>query len=317
MLFILVSLGLLLLVAWLIEWRLYLNTRDGFFSRQADWHLTHPTPMPVLFIGNSRISWHVNMPQLVSHYKVPMYCLTTDARSIPFFWYKFKTYIERNPLPKAIVLQCDLSSLTKNGMNQNTFYFKEKYLSYLLFDRLGINHYFENEKGYYAYETFIPLVRYIHFPEYALKHWRNERISPYATPGNYGSKQVEPIPNFKLPALNHANQLKKASRVLEFNYIDSFMDFCLKHDIRLLCIYPPQSYASYQSSYAKYRQSFETYFQSRQLQNRHFSGPEFSADSLFVNHLHLNKNGSNLFTQQLIAYLDSLQIPSLLTKKGR
>ena len=306
-LLILYTLGLL------AEYRLYRNTRELYYSRQADWHLYHRNKNKVLFIGNSRTSVQVDVPASIHYFDAPMYCLSQDARRVNVFWYKFKKYIERNPAPKAIVLQADISSLLSIGLNMNTFYGKDKYLSYLFFNQLGINQYFKHEEGFKTYETFVPLVRYIPYMSYLDAHWRKKFSDPYAAPSNYGSWLFKPEPGKKLTEIDVVKESQKklvqeGTDYIDLRYVDSFMTYCKKKNIFLVGVYPPQSWLSYQTENKEAVNRIQNMFEQRGIPYRNFNSPTYAADSLFYNHLHLNELGAKQYTHELNVWLDSLNL---------
>ncbi|MGI9192386.1 MAG: hypothetical protein ACR2IL_09690 [Chitinophagaceae bacterium] len=308
---LLVCMGLLFVLGLLAEYRLYRNTRELYYSRQADWHLYHRRKHQILFIGNSRTSVHVDVNAAMQHFEVPAYSLCQDARHMEFFWYKFKKYIERNPLPKVIVLQADISSLLAVGFNMNTFYGKDKYLTYLFANQLGINHYFENEEGYKAYEAYIPLVRYIHYKDYFLAHWNRKFSDPYAPPHNSGAWLIDPTPVAKLKSLDleveQKRKLKKQDlSTFDFTFLDSFITFAQQHRIQFMAVYPPQSWASYATESRVAIDSITNYCKVRQVPYRNFNRSDYAADSLFFNHIHLNAIGAKRYTAELIQWMDSL-----------
>ncbi|MBU3677430.1 MAG: hypothetical protein FGM54_09690 [Chitinophagaceae bacterium] len=217
--YLFICLGTLYVLGLLMEYRLYRNTRDLYYARQADWHLYHRKKHQILFIGNSRTSVHVDINMAMQHYGVSAYSLSQDARRMEFLWYKFRKYIERNPMPKAIVLQVDISSLLAIGLNMNTFYGKDKYLTYLFANQLGINHYFAHEEGYKAYEAYIPLVRYIPYPHHFVAHWNRKFSDPYEAPNNSGIWLNAPEPGKKLAAFDLEVEKK---RKLEGQDLSSF-----------------------------------------------------------------------------------------------
>jgi len=304
---------ILAVVGLAIEYRLYRNTRDVYYLRQADWHLYHSPKMKALFIGNSRMSVQVDMPTFVNTWGVPVYALCQDARAMRIFWFKFKKYVERNEAPKAVVLQLDITSLNLNGSNNNTFYGKEKYLTYLFADQLGINRCFEKDTGFYWYETVVPLIRYFAYPDFFSKHWKKAYENPYASPANYGSCLIKYDKQNKLDPLydsiTHKPRVNLYTNAqLDFTYVDSFYNYCSRNAIDLVAIMPPHSYSSYCLFNPTYEQAIVDYCKAKKLTFRNFNHPKYDGDSLFFNHLHVNEIGAKLFTNELMVYLDSIGI---------
>lgn len=310
--FVLVLLAGLYLLGLGVEYKLYRNTRDGYYVRQADWHLRHKKNIKALFVGNSRTSTQINLPALVDSYKVPMYCLGQDARRLDILWVKFKKYIERNPKPKVLVLQIDVGMLLNEGMTMSTFFGKDKYLTYLFGNQLGINHLFEKEEGYYWYEAVIPLIRYIPYPDYFIMHWRKQQSDPYAAPANYGIYLNKYDPSNKLKPITNNGHVKGEFNVyntneLLLNHIDSFVQFCQREQIKLIGVFPPQSYMSYKKSKSDSMSIYiGNYARKQGIIYRDFNDACYQHDSLFYNHIHVNERGAVIYTNHLNAFLDSV-----------
>lgn len=288
----------------LIEYRLYRNTRDVYYSYQASWHLYHRQRMQVLFIGNSRTGTHIDAPRFVKQYGVPMYTLKQTARGLTFLWHMFKKFTERNKLPSVIVLQTDPTILLNNSPNRNTFFDKEGYLSYLFFDNLGISQYLKHEAGFHWYETFIPLIRYIPYPTFFKTHWKKQCVDPYGYPGLYGTSLLPAVAGAKLLPLDIEGE--NLNDTIDFTYLDSFAQYCSKNGIRLVCVYPPQSWISFNAMNVNYEKQIKHHAEQLKVPYHNFSTPEFAADSLFKNHLHLNTIGVKYYNNALMDYLDSL-----------
>ncbi|MGI9192384.1 MAG: hypothetical protein ACR2IL_09680 [Chitinophagaceae bacterium] len=314
---LLICLIVLYVLGLLAEYKLYRNTRDRFYVTQADWHLYHRNKPQVLFMGNSRMAWQVNVPQIINHFDVPMYNLSQDSRQMKELWYKFKTYVERNGNPRVLVLQCDASSLSAVSFNQETFFGKDRYLTYLFFDQLHINHLFKQEKGFHDYETYIPLIRYFEYPEHFWAYWNKKSSNPYESPNNYGSHlftndTIDTLGSVQKTYVTFLNKTNPNFYV-NFNYLDSFKNYCDNQQLKLVLVFPPQSTLSYKLFRPNHLKRIDSFLNQRALVNRNFNGPRYADDKLFYNHMHLNDRGANLFTDELIAYLDSIGIQHYLT----
>lgn len=295
-----------------MEYVLYRNTQQLVYDKQADWHYRHTQKNELIFMGNSRIYNHIDIPSLISHFNVPMYGLCQNARQIDFLLYKFKEYLKRNPPPKVLVVQLDPLFLLDKSLTKNTLFAKEKYLSYMFADNLGMNHLINRENGFHWYETVVPLIRYIHYPDLFKKHWNKEYLDPYGTTLNYGTML---LPYDSIHTLINLKKIKKPPTFfrerLSFRYLDTLVTFCKAQHIQVVGIYPPQSTVSYAYTDAVCPgkpQAILAYAQKHHIPYVNFNGPEYMNDSLFNNHMHLNKRGTAVFTKQLIHFLDSIQI---------
>ncbi|MBU3677429.1 MAG: hypothetical protein FGM54_09685 [Chitinophagaceae bacterium] len=75
-----------------------------------------------------------------------------------------------------------------------------------------------------------------------------------------------------------------------------------------MAVYPPQSWASYATESREAIDSIANFCLHRQIPYRNFNGPQYAADSLFFNHIHLNAIGAKQYTAEMIAWMDSLQV---------
>lgn len=294
-----------------IEYILYRNTQNDFYIRQADWHLKHPRPIQVLFLGNSRTGAHIYLPSIIKKWETTMYVLGVEGGGIEDFWRKFKVFAARNTLPKTVVLQFDPPALIDRRFDVDTFIHKERFLSYLLLNNLGINQWLSTKYGYEDYDAYIPLVRYIPYPEMLRMHLFKQASEPYNSPYEFyakvksleGSDAFEPLKDYI-----HAPIF---TRNLAFQYADSFYQYCQQNKVQLVGIYPPQSNVTYNIMQKKYRRTLDSFLYTHpNMPFNDFNTHEFAHDSLFRNHMHLNVEGVALYTNKLEEWLNAIGVKS-------
>lgn len=271
------------------------NIKDNQFLLQEDWHIIHSDVNKILFIGNSRTWSQIDAEKISLQLGQKTYVLSQDGRDSRILFHKFKTYLARNIQPEKIFLQFDPYFI--NPLNDGTFYGKDNYLRYIYKDRLGINHLFENEKGYNKFETFIPLKRYfstrngiqILYNHITNKNQNNKSFRFGSEPQKFAWQNKS---NFENPDVT-TGQLK-------YDYIDSMIQLCNKMSIKITLIYPPQSYPSYLKVEPTILKSLKSFAQSRKIEFWNFNGMKYNNKNIFYNHMHLNDKGSLIYTNDLL-----------------
>jgi hypothetical protein len=300
---------LFLITVYLIELLIYINTDSERYLLQADWHIKHPLQNDILIIGNSRVFVQIDGKLLSKILGVKCYALAQDGRDSKVLWNKFKVYLNNNQAPDRVVFQLDPSFIPTKSINDNTFYGKNDYISYLFMDRLNINSVFSKELGFEKYDEYFPLVRYVHYPELFDKHLFR-RSAPVTDEGFYldSSLAFGTSPKFWFWNDNPIGQSDwshpdKISGKISFSYVDSFRIYCKANEIDLKFIYPPQSYISYCRVDSTLIDEMIVYAKKYNLSYKNFNSTKFNDTSLFYNHMHLNHKGASLFTYELGNYL--------------
>jgi hypothetical protein len=294
---------LLLIVGGIIEYVIYRNTLNRQYLLQADWDSKVNENYDALFIGNSRLWVQMDLKLLNSETSTKNYALSQDGSKIDLLWYKFHNYLKNNNLPKSIYLQFDPYFLTY--LNAGTFYGKENYLSYIFFDRLGIDSLFNGLDGFNKLETFIPLIRYYGYPtefkEHVLgrmlkrdKMWRDSSRFNYGT-----SPQQWYWSNFNKGTKKWENP-EYTYKPMDFSFVDSFRIYCSDHNIKLILYYPPQTWRSYNRVALNLKNQLVKYASKYDLVFYNFNNSNYDDTSLFYNHMHLNAKGASKFTNEMM-----------------
>jgi hypothetical protein len=272
------------------------NIQNNQYQLQEDWHVRHKYYHKYLFVGNSRTYVHVDVKHLSEKLNISSYCLAQNGRNARILFFKLKKYLELNRAPEKIFLQFDPYFL--GDRNNGTFYGKENYLGYIFHDRLGINTIFSNELGFNLIEVYLPLKRYFEISNgktILMHHLLNLKSSDHEK-FKYGSdpQQAEWQEN-----ANWDNP-ERTSGNLSFTYIDSVVNICKHNNIQLIFLYPPQSYPSYQKIDDNLLHQLEQYKDMKKVLFWNFNHIKYDDSRLFYNHMHLNSNGSFIYTNDLV-----------------
>ena len=293
---------LLFVIGYGLELIIYYNTKNKQYALQADWDNKIQENYDNLFVGNSRLWVQLDLKSFNQQTNVKSYALSQDGGKVDVLWSKFKVYLKNNRAPRRIFLQFDPYFLSY--LNKNTFYGKENYLSYIFFDRLGINKLFYGLVGFNYYEVYLPIIRYWGFSEVSKEHvfgkilkkddfWKNPKTFKYGTnPQNWHWAQFSDTKTWQNPELTN--------KPMDLTYVDSFRNYCNKNHVNLTLYYPPQSWLSYQKVDIKLKKELMEYAYKNKLIYWNFNNPNYNDSALFYNHMHMNKKGTERFTLELI-----------------
>ena len=294
----------------ILEVIIWNNVSNTQYLLQADWHIKRNYTNKVLFIGNSRTWVHVDVKEFSSQTQVKAYSLAQNGRGSEVLWYKFIKYMENNPPPELIYLQFDPTFTIIEGLQANTFYGKENYLSYLFLNNLKINKNFSKERGYNGFEQYVPLIRYIGYKDLFIRHLlKHDKIQTKNPESDYRLFEYGSNPskwlwgNIKESRWNTPN---KTIGKLNFQYIDSFVTYCRQNSIELNLIYPPQSYPSYGKVSQSLIDTLNNYSKRKNIPFKNFNSPSYNDSTMFYMHIHLNTKGAKQYTNELIHHYDSL-----------
>lgn len=285
-----------------LEIIIHKNTKHKRYLIQEDWHCLQNKNYSILLIGNSRVWTQLDTKKISQALNKKAYTLGQDGRHIDVLWAKFKTYIKDNEKPDQVFLQFDPYFISK-GLTKKTFFGKENYLSYLFFDRLGINHVFKDDYGYHWYDEYLPLVRYVGYKRILFSHILGKLDSRTDTSGfQYGSMiqtKLKESPTWKS---KWENPLSTDLVFYNIAYVDSFIIYCNKNKIDLHLFYPPQSWPSYKMVSQKNIVDLNNYAKSKKTDYYNFNDIKYNDSTLFYNHTHLNFNGIPIFTEDFLNY---------------
>lgn len=302
-LFVCVSCIVFCCMAFGIEWLIEKNLQTGQFQLQEDWHVVHAPKNDFLFMGNSRTWRQVDTELLSKTMGIKAYSLSQDGREARLLFYKLKVYLARNQKPKHIFLEFDPTIV--NDIMKNVFFDKHKFMGYLYHDRLHINHVVEKQIGYSWLDVYVPLKRYFSDTKGLNILCRHLKLLQDPEKRHYAYGSIPKAGAFRSHTTWH-NPLPTFGKV-NTQFVDSIVELCQTHQIKLTLIYPPQSFPSYQKVDAKLINGLTAYAKTKKLNYWNFNGNRYNQKGLFYNHMHLNKIGALKYTRQLMDSIYALK----------
>lgn len=298
-----VLLLLIICIAFLLEAVIQKNTSNKQFLSHANWNNHINANFDLLFIGNSRVWIQINAELISKKTNLKTFNLTQDGRGANILWYKFRQYLKNNTPPKEIFLQFDNKFIS--DIYRKSYYGKENYLLYVYNNPLQLNSLFKEEFGFNDFETHIPLIRYYHNQDILYAHitgiqkcdWVDRKTYKYSYAPMYYYWNENKIWNaiWDKPLIYEYN----ANNI---NYIDSFRIYCQDNNVKLHLFHPPQSWSSYNKRTKNNTQILQNYINKYRLEYHDFNNIIYNDSTLFYNHTHLNYNGSQIFTNQIIQW---------------
>lgn len=253
----------------------------------------------IAIYGSSR-AWVGISPKILSNsLNQQVYNFGLDGHSFWLQYLRHLEYFKNNKPPKHIVLAVDFNSLQK----RSDLYLYKQFLPYMLWNK-DIKYFTKSYKGFNKLEYDIPLIRY--FGEStalkeSLKVVLNEKTEQlYRIKGYKGinknwttdfDKAKKQMSSYKVSLDNDSVELLKL-----------FLSECLEKNIKLTIIYTPeyiegQHFIDGRNEVIMLYQSFANEFNMRFL-NYSDNSICYNKD-FFYNATHLNKKGSEIFSQIL------------------
>ncbi|MFR9165329.1 MAG: hypothetical protein ACLVKO_03510 [Dysgonomonas sp.] len=257
-----------------------------------------------LIYGSSRAYEHIDPLVIERKTGLRTYNLGLDGQHFFLHRLRHEEYLKHNKKPRYIIYSMDMSTLTKpKGVyNQRQFYpfmFNNKHMmKYLL-------HY----EGFTYYDFFVPLLRYIGEPD-LLTEIGTDIFNP--------SIQSKPCRIRGYHGMDQAwnKDLENAKKKMEFRRIeidsmsilmfDEFLEKSIDNQIKFIFVYTPQ-YIEGQEFIINKDSVVNLY---KEISKRHkIPFIDYSTDSMsfnkkyFYNSSHMNKIGSQLFSDRFTDYL--------------
>ncbi|MBC7747130.1 MAG: hypothetical protein H7Z76_00880 [Methylotenera sp.] len=256
----------------------------------------------VLVYGSSRAWKHINSQLLEDSLGMSTYNLGMDGQLFWLEYLRHKIYLQYNHAPKLILLSLDIHSLERN----EELYNKNQFLPYMLWNK-DIYQFTSPYKGFTWVDYNIPLVRYL-FNQKATIHTIISTAKPnQEKTRNKGYKGVDLPWDVKLEIANKRKGLYNAyvdSAALKL--LEQFVTECATKKIELILVYAPE-YIESQKFFSHKNDVMATYTSLAQKHHLRFlnylSHTLCSHKDLFFNNTHLNKKGSDLFSEKLAADL--------------
>ena len=269
----------------------------------------------IIVNGSSRAWVQINPTMIENSLKVPTYNLGIDGHN---FWLqnlRYQLFLKNNPKPKLIIHSVDSGTLVK----MSELYNPNQFLPFMLWNE-DIKKATSIYKGYTFLDFYIPLIRYYGKSD-ALMSALKVLIRPQ-------TNLIKRIKGYQGQDESWNTDFDKAKKEMKFfkatqdtfliKIFDNYLKECQLNNIKVIFVYPPEYIegqkfiknreagiiANYKNWSVKYNIPFYNFSNDSLCLNKKY----------FYNATHLNKIGSEIYTNKLIDSLKkySRKNPSLL-----
>ncbi len=260
----------------------------------------------VLIMGNSRAVRHISPYMIDSAFGVNSYNLGIVGYPFRMEYYKFQCYLGYNKIPKYIILNVDPITLQKG----KDLFMPEQFIPYLNKDeniRKGVEMYdVFKERDYY-----LPFFRYNHSDDTRKFIWQS-LFADTSKPKMYKGflmRDVSWDSAFANLKKSRPNGYKINVDDETLSLFNSFVDYCLSKQIRLIFIYTPEYYEGQKLIINKdeVMKIFKDKADAFSIPFLDYSNDSLCLDTMnFFNSQHLNKTGAIKFNTKLLKDLKPL-----------
>jgi hypothetical protein len=251
----------------------------------------------MVIYGSSRAWVHINPHLLTNAFHISCYNMGIDGHGFLLQNFRHKELLRFNKRPKVIIYSVDMFTFTKaTGLYNN-----EQFLPYMFFD-MQIENATKNFDGFKLADFFIPSLRYYGKKNLLKEAFKTNLSTTGRIKGYMGRDKVwnNDLDDAK-EKIGSYNIKIDSSLVTDF---ENFLEECKKNNTLVILVYTPE-YIDGQKFVANRDVVIQVFKNLSTIHNVHFY--DYSSDSIsyqkkyFYNSLHLNKAGSTLFTNLLIA----------------
>ncbi len=249
--------------------------------------------------GSSRAWVHIDPKILKDSLNINAYNFGIDGHN---FWLQYLRHIEymkHNKAPKEIILSLDLFTLQKIA----DLYKLEQFLPYMLWNK-NMKEYTKSYNGFTTFDYYIPLIRYagkFQVLKTSLNILFNGKSKTKTRSFGYKGMEMEWNSDFDVAKKN------KVKYKINFDsnsiiLFERFINECRTLNINLIFVYSPEYIEGqyFVSNRKELIEMYKMYANKYGLKFYDYSADEISFDQkLFYNALHLNKEGSIIFTRKL------------------
>lgn len=280
------------------EYKLYAEWNDIYEGRVAD---------DLVILGSSRATVHISPQILEDELGSSAYNLGIDGHRWRMQYCRFRILVEHNPIPKQVVVSLDSLSLE----NRADLYLYEQFLPYLEDPLMR-----ECAQGYEgspsSADLMLPLYKYyglsrpafIGFLEFFnLSHVGNSKYKGYDPQDRSWNLDFDAFKS------GQSEPLRIMPESASINDLESLLSYARDNGIAVTLVYSPEYFeidalfVNRAEILALYRKTAERYGASMLDYSKH----ELSYNrDLFYNSQHLNKEGSEIFSQILAKDLKRL-----------
>lgn len=259
----------------------------------------------ILIYGSSRAWVHFDATKIGNSLHMPAYNLGIDGHHFRLQYLRHELALEHNPKPKLIIQALDDLTLVQRP----DLYNPDQFLPYMLWNS-KIKDATMRYEGYNIYDYEIPLVRYYGkldaFKQVRALELHPEKNIPQRIRGYQGADQ------------KWNSDLNKAKSTLQDFHVktdpdnillfEKYLKECHTKNIKVVLVFSPQ-YIEGRNLIANHEEIIGIYKKFSKKYKIPFY--DYSNDTIsmqkkyFYNAMHLNKTGSQLFTEKLIRRLQS------------
>lgn len=262
----------------------------------------------ILIYGSSRAWIHINPTMISDSLHISAYNLGMDGHNFWLQYLRHKELLKKNKRPKLIIMSLDYFTLKKN----KDLYNSDQFLPYMLWNS-EIKEATMNYNGFSSLDYEIPLIRY--YGKYdavmtAIRYFSGHLSNPITRVKGYQGRAETWNADFD----NAKSTIKNLEVKLDPATITLFQNFlkeCKVNNTKVVFIYTPEYIEG--QKFVKNRNQIMGLYKKFSKQY-HIPFYNFSNDSIsyqkkyFYNASHLNKTGSELFTNELIDTLKASKI---------
>lgn len=274
------------------------NSYPGEFEVQRDIYNSNAN-CEIAIYGSSRAWVHID-PQIISDsLGMNAYNFGIDGHNFWLQYLRHLEFIKHNKKPRIILLSVDIYSLQK----RQDLYELNQFLPYMLWNKNVID-FTSSYLGFVTYEYYIPLLRFM-----GKKKLLNRTISEVLFNKKYlpyrknGFKAIDEEWNKDFDnAISSATNYRCVLNDSSVSLFEKFIVECKNNKIELILVYTPEYYEiqRFVTNRSEVVGIFNEFCKKYNLLYLDYSSDTMCLDKkYFYNANHLNKTGSNLFSQKL------------------
>ncbi|WP_394773892.1 hypothetical protein [Flavobacterium sp.] len=261
----------------------------------------------IVIYGSSRAWQHINPIMITNEFNLSTYNLGINGHNFWLQHLRHSLLLQNNIQPKLIIHALDMTTLVKRKDLHNL----EQFLPYMLWNN-EINKAIRSYNGFDLVDYTIPLTRYSKVSGGIKESLKMTKVSADKTwrIKGYRGEDIQWNSDFdkaKKKMKNYEIKLDNPSIVL----FDEYLRECKSKNIYVILVYTPE-YIEGQKFYKnkdKIISLYKSFGKKYNIPFYDYSNDEISYNKKnFYNAMHLNKLGSELFTQKLIDTLKNSKI---------
>ncbi|MFH2142219.1 MAG: hypothetical protein ABIJ97_07350 [Bacteroidota bacterium] len=262
----------------------------------------------IVIYGSSTAWVQFNPTMIGDSLNTTTYNLGIDGHNFWLQYLRHKLLLKHNNKPKLIIHSVDNATLQK----RTELYNPDQFLPYMLWNN-DIENAIKSYKGYTFLDFKIPLIRYFGKTDAiktVVKMMINQRSNVVVRVRGYNEQDIQWNDDFD-EAKKTMKYYKAIIDTPSIILFDKYLKECVDNKINVIFVYPPE-FIEGQNFIINRDEIINLYKYYSEKYNILFI--DFSNDSIsfqkqyFYNSIHLNKKGSELFTNKLIARIKGINL---------